>query len=123
MAEAPKTIDPKKLEGLVSYGATNQEISEAMGVPWHLLEQKYPEVINKARAIRNVLIRRALYDQSERGSFQATRFLAKNVLGMSDNPKHHGPQNDGFARLEAALREGAAMIHRSETAKGPRSRS
>ena len=117
MAEAPKMIDPKKLEGLVSYGATNQEISEAMGVPWHVLEQEYPEVITRARAVRNVLIRRALYDQSERGRFQATRFLAKNVLGMSDNPKLHGPQNDGFAKLEAAIREGAAMIHRSATTK------
>lgn len=89
MARPKINIDMKEVEKLASQGCTVEEIAAHFGVNRSTLYRRanfkktYEIGLEKCK----MSVRRALFKKGvESGDTKALIFLAKNMLGMSDNP-------------------------------------
>ena len=89
MARPQKVIDMDIVEKLASEGCTVTEIAAHFGVHQSTLyrRKKFKEVYERGLEKCKLSVRRALYKKGViNGDTKALIFLAKNMLGMTDNP-------------------------------------
>lgn len=89
MARPRKKIDMNIVEKLASEGCTVDEIAAYFNVNKSTLyrRKKFKEVYERGLEKCKLSVRRALYKKGvTNGDTKALIFLAKNLLGMSDNP-------------------------------------
>lgn len=104
----------KHIEKMASWGYTQEEVAVAIGVtvptlvtPWN--KALFMDAMTKGKSKQRSDLKRVLHRTAMQGNTQALIFLAKNILGMSDNPKPEpaaiSPINDYAAELLKALQE------------------
>jgi IS30 family transposase len=89
MARPKKVIDMQEVEKLASEGCTVTEIAAYFSVHQSTLyrRKKFKEYYDRGLEKCKLSVRRALYKKGVvNGDTKALIFLAKNMLGMSDNP-------------------------------------
>jgi hypothetical protein len=85
-------IPPEEVEDLASIGCTNRDIANWYGVDETSLAYNFPYELTKGRENLKISLRRAMLKNACVNLNAAVQiFLAKNMLGMSDN----GMVNDG----------------------------
>lgn len=101
MARPRKKIDMDMVEKLASEGCTVAEIAAHFGVHQSTLyrRKKFKEVYERGLAKCKLSIRRALYKKAINGDTKALIFLAKNMLGMSDNPQQQDTSQEQVIRV------------------------
>jgi len=80
-------VPPEEVYKLAALGCKISEISEWFGVPEDTISRNFAEELIKGRAAVKISLRRSMLNnacQNNNASVQI--FLAKNMLGMSDNP-------------------------------------
>jgi hypothetical protein len=89
MARPKKVIDMQEVEKLASEGCTVDEIAAYFHVNKSTLyrRKKFKETYERGLEKCKLSVRRALYKKGViNGDTKALIFLAKNLLGMTDNP-------------------------------------
>jgi hypothetical protein len=82
-----KVIDPKEVEKLASMGFKNSEISEYFGIDDSTLGYNFKQELTKGKMNLKQSLRRAMIHNAINNNNATIQiFLAKNILGMSDNP-------------------------------------
>jgi hypothetical protein len=85
-------VPPEEVEDLASLGCTNRDIAAWFGVNEDTLAYNFPSELTKGRENLKISLRRAMLKNACVNLNAAVQiFLAKNMLGMSDN----GMVNDG----------------------------
>ena len=80
-------IDPKQVLELVSYGLKPHELSALYGVNLDTLIYNFKSEIKRGKELGKIALRRAMMNNAIKHNNAAVQiFLAKNMLGMSDNP-------------------------------------
>lgn len=83
-------IPPDEVFKLAALGCTGVEIATYFGVPYDAINRNFAEELKKGREEQKVKLRRAMMHNACSNYNAAVQiFLAKNLLGMSDN----GPTN------------------------------
>lgn len=99
---AQDRINQKQFENLCGLQCTEEEIASMFGVDVDTLVtwckktygKTFSEIFKEKRQIGNISLRRRLWEQSEKNPATAI-FLAKNRLGMKDNPEdNNGKDNE-----------------------------
>lgn len=99
---------------MASIGCTIEEIAAAMNVSPNTFDtpdnrEVFEDAYNKGRESSKTSVRKALYQGMMKGNMAATIFLAKNVLGMSNNPTPPpvttSPVNDYTEALQKVLED------------------
>ena len=79
-------IPPEEVEDLASIGCTNRDIANWYGVDESSLSYNFPYELTKGRENLKISLRRAMLKNACVNLNAAVQiFLAKNMLGMSDN--------------------------------------
>ena len=79
-------IPPEEVEDLASIGCTNRDIANWYGVDESSLSYNFPFELTKGRENLKISLRRAMLKNACVNLNAAVQiFLAKNMLGMSDN--------------------------------------
>lgn len=102
MARPRKKIDMDMVEKLASEGCTVAEIAAHFGVHQSTLyrRKKFKEVYERGLEKCKLSVRRALYKKGvTNGDTRALIFLAKNMLGMSDNPQQQDTSQEQVIRV------------------------
>lgn len=102
MARPRKKIDMQEVEKLASEGCTVAEIAAHFGVHQSTLyrRKKFKETYERGLEKCKMSVRRALYKKGvESGDTKALIFLAKNMLGMSDNPQQQDTSQEQVIRV------------------------
>lgn len=102
MARPKKAIDMQEVEKLASEGCTVTEIAAHFGVNPSTLyrRKKFKEHYDRGLEKCKMSVRRALYKKGvESGDTKALIFLAKNLLGMSDNPAQQQDTQEQVIRV------------------------
>jgi len=85
-------IPPEEIEDLAALGCTNVDIGNWFGVSEQIIRRNFSDNLIKGRESLKVSLRRAMLKNACVNLNAAVQiFLAKNMLGMSDN----GLVNDG----------------------------
>jgi hypothetical protein len=85
-------IPPQEVEDLASIGCTNVDIANWFGVTEQSIRYNFSDELTKGRESLKISLRRAMLKNACVNLNAAVQiFLAKNMLGMSDN----GMVNDG----------------------------
>jgi hypothetical protein len=85
-------IPPEEVEDLAALGCTNVDIANWFGVTEQAIRYNFSENLTKGRETLKISLRRAMLKNACVNLNAAVQiFLAKNMLGMSDN----GMVNDG----------------------------
>ena len=81
-----KVVPPDEVYRLASFGCDLQEISDWFQISRETLKYNFQDYINKGRSELNQRLRRAMIQNACNNNNAAVQiFLAKNLLGMSDN--------------------------------------
>ena len=82
-----KVIDPEEVEKLAALGCRDKEIANFFGIKEDTLRYNFDDQLTVGRENLKITLRRAMLDNACRGMNAAVQiFLAKNILGMSDQP-------------------------------------
>lgn len=82
-----KVIDPMAVEKLATLGCRDTEIADFFGVKQDTLRYNFADNLIKGRENMKITLRRAMLDNACKNMNASVQiFLAKNILGMSDNP-------------------------------------
>lgn len=84
MARPKKDINPKQVEKLARYGATNVEIADIFGVNEGTIRKRFSEELTKGRSDRRVKLRRKQYELALRGNVTMLIWLGKQDLGQAE---------------------------------------
>ena len=102
MARPKINIDMNKVEKLASQGCTVEEIAAHFNVNRSTLYRRanfkkiYAQGVEKCK----MSVRRALFKKGvESGDTKALIFLAKNILGMSENPQKEENTSEQVIRV------------------------
>jgi hypothetical protein len=80
-------LDTEQLRKLAELQCNLKEIAYVMGCSIDTLRNNYQDVIDMGMAMGKVKLRRAMFRNATELNHAAVQiFLAKNMLGMSDNP-------------------------------------
>lgn len=80
-------VEPEKVQKLSAMGCSQREIARFFGVDIHALQRNFEREIEVGREEMKQVLRRAMLKNAiENNVAQIQIFLAKNYLGMSDNP-------------------------------------
>ncbi len=80
-------IDPKQVQELSSFGVKPFELCKLYGVNMDTLLYNFKSEIQKGVELGKVTLRKAMFNNAIKNNNAALQiFLAKNMLGMSDNP-------------------------------------
>lgn len=81
-----KVIDPDEVEKLAALGCRDNEISNWFGIKEDTLRYNFAENLIKGREDLKITLRRSMLNNACKNMNAAVQiFLAKNILGMSDN--------------------------------------
>jgi hypothetical protein len=82
-----KVIDPEDVRKLSALGCKDREIADFLGIKEDTLRYNFADILVKGREDMKVSLRRAMLNNAVQNNNAAIQiFLAKNFLGMSDNP-------------------------------------
>ena len=81
-----KVVVPEDIYKLAALGCTDQEIATWFDIEYSTLRYNFSETIAKGRQDLKAALRKAMIQNAMNGNAALQIFLAKNFLGMSDNP-------------------------------------
>jgi hypothetical protein len=82
-----KVVPPEEVYKLAALGCKNIEIADWFGVTEDAISRNFAAELTKARVAVKISLRRAMLNNACQNNNAALQiFLAKNFLGMSDNP-------------------------------------
>lgn len=81
-----KVIPPDEVYHLAALGCNTREIAVWFGIPEETMKYNFKEYIDKAKEDLKHRLRMAMIKNALAGNAALQIFLAKNMLGMSDNP-------------------------------------
>jgi hypothetical protein len=82
-----KPVAPDEVEKLAALGCRDNEIANFFGVKEDTLRFNFADNLTKGRENLKITLRRAMLNNACQNMNAAVQiFLAKNILGMSDNP-------------------------------------
>lgn len=82
-----KVIDPEEVRKLSALGCSNRDIANFFGVDESTISYNFKPDLVKGREEMKITLRRAMLNNAVKNNNAALQiFLAKNFLGMSDNP-------------------------------------
>ncbi len=84
----PKQIDTKRIEELITLGASEDEIANLMEISETEFRQRFRQLAARAKAHRSISLRRAQLQSAMDGNVRSLIFLGKQYLGQSNNPKN-----------------------------------
>lgn len=80
------TIPPDEVFKLGALGCTDKEIATWYGISVHTLTYNFSDYLAKSREEMKQRLRQAMWKNAWAGNAALQIFMAKNYLGMSDNP-------------------------------------
>ena len=81
-----KVVFPEDIYKLAALGCSDQEIATWFDIKYDTLRYNFAETIAKGRQDLKAALRTAMIKNAMNGNAALQIFLAKNMLGMSDNP-------------------------------------
>lgn len=81
-----RVISPEQVFKLAALGCSDKEISVWFDIPYETLRYNFSDIIAKGRQEMKTALRNAMFKNALNGNAALQIFLAKNMLGMSDNP-------------------------------------
>jgi hypothetical protein len=81
-----RIVTPEDVYKLAALGHTDQEIATWFDIPYETLRYNFSEIMAKGRQEMKTALRNAMFKNALSGNAALQIFLAKNMLGMSDNP-------------------------------------
>lgn len=85
-----RVVTPEEVFKLAALGCTDKEIACWFDIAYDTLRYNFTDIIAKGRQEMKTQLRHAMFKNALGGNAALQIFLAKNMLGMSDNPN----QND-----------------------------
>jgi hypothetical protein len=80
-------IDPEEVEKLAALGVTTTEMADFFGVKEQTLRYNFSDNIQKGRSVLKISLRRSMLHNANQNMNAAVQiFLAKAILGLSENP-------------------------------------
>jgi len=83
-----KVVTPEEVFKLAALGCTDKEIALWFDVAYETLRYNFSDIIAKGRQEMKTALRNAMFKNAMSGNAALQIFLAKNMLGMSDNPSN-----------------------------------
>lgn len=81
-----KVIDPQDVEKLAALGCTDRDIANWFGIDENTLRYNFSDNLIKGREELKISLRRSMLRTAHSGNAAVLIFLAKNILGMTDQP-------------------------------------
>jgi hypothetical protein len=81
-----KVVIPEDVYKLAALGCTDKEIALWFDIAYDTLRYNFADIIEKGRQDLKTALRKAMLNNALNGNAALQIFLAKNMLGMSDNP-------------------------------------
>lgn len=81
-----RVVVPKDVYELAVIGCNDREIARWFDIDENTLRYNFSDIIEKGREDLKHTLRRAMIKNALNGNAALQIFLAKNILGMSDNP-------------------------------------
>ena len=81
-----KVVIPEDIYKLAALGCTDREIAIWFDIKEDTLRYNFAETMAKGRQDMKTALRNAMFKNALNGNAALQIFLAKNLLGMSDNP-------------------------------------
>lgn len=82
-----RVVSPEDVYKLAALGHTDREIATWFSMDEQTLRYNFKEIMEKGRQEMKTALRRAMFKNALNGNAALQIFLAKNILGMSDNPQ------------------------------------
>ncbi len=86
-------IDPDEVEKLSALGVTVTEMADFFGVKEQTLRYNFSRNISKGKANLKITLRRSMLQNAHNMNASVQIFLAKNLLGMADQPVSQSDDN------------------------------
>jgi len=83
-----RVVTPQEVFKLAALGCTDKEIAIWFDVAYETLRYNFSDIIAKGRQEMKTALRNAMFKNALSGNAALQIFLAKNLLGMSDNPSN-----------------------------------
>ena len=83
-----KVVVPEDIYKLAALGCTDREIATWFDIKEDTLRYNFAETMAKGRQDMKTALRNAMFKNALNGNAALQIFLAKNMLGMSDNPQN-----------------------------------
>jgi hypothetical protein len=83
-----RVVTPQEVFKLAALGCTDKEIAIWFDVAYETLRYNFSDIIAKGRQEMKTALRNAMFKNALSGNAALQIFLAKNFLGMSDNPSN-----------------------------------
>jgi len=81
-----RVVSPEEVYKLAALGCSDKEIAVWFDIAYDTLRYNFAEIISKGRQEMKTQLRNAMFKNALSGNAALQIFLAKNMLGMSDNP-------------------------------------
>jgi hypothetical protein len=81
-----RVVTPEEVFKLAALGCTDKEIAVWFDIAYETLRYNFSDIIAKGRQEMKTQLRHAMFKNALGGNAALQIFLAKNMLGMSDNP-------------------------------------
>lgn len=81
-----RVVTPEEVFKLAALGCTDKEIATWFDIAYDTLRYNFADIIAKGRQEMKTALRNAMFKNALSGNAALQIFLAKNMLGMSDNP-------------------------------------
>jgi hypothetical protein len=81
-----KVVTPEEVFKLAALGCNDKEIALWFDIAYDTLKYNFADIIAKGRQEAKTALRNAMFKNAMSGNAELQIFLAKNMLGMSDNP-------------------------------------
>ena len=83
-----RVVTPQEVFKLAALGCSDKEIAVWFDVPYDTLRYNFTDIMAKGRQEMKTALRNAMFKNALSGNAALQIFLAKNLLGMSDNPSN-----------------------------------
>lgn len=81
-----RVVTPEEVFKLAALGCSDKEIAVWFDIAYDTLRYNFADIIAKGRQEMKTQLRNAMFKNALSGNAALQIFLAKNMLGMSDNP-------------------------------------
>lgn len=85
-----RVVTPEDVFKLAALGCTDREIATWFDIKEDTLRYNFADIMAKGRQEMKTQLRHAMFKNALNGNAALQIFLAKNMLGMSDNPGSQG---------------------------------
>ena len=83
-----RVVTPEDVYKLAALGHTDREIATWFSMKEDTLRYNFADIMDKGRQEMKTALRNAMFKNALSGNAALQIFLAKNILGMSDNPSN-----------------------------------